>query len=110
MSGRLRYYRTEKGYYEGHKYFQIFTDDYIYSYEIFAYGQVSADSSIYYVYGPEPGAEGFRGVIRELQKISMQDTGVEAGPSDHIITLSTCTGDADARMIVSAVRVDEHIR
>ena len=49
-------------------------------------------------------------MIKELKKISMQDTGIEVGLSDHIITLSTCTGDGNVRMIVSAVRVDEYRR
>ena len=110
MFGRLRYYRTEKDYYDGHKYFQIFTGGYIYRYEIFAYGQIPADSSIYYVYGAEPDTESFKTLIKDLKKISMQDTGIEVGPSDHIITLSTCTGDGNVRMIVSAVRVDEYKR
>ncbi|MBR1700405.1 MAG: class B sortase [Lachnospiraceae bacterium] len=110
MFGRLRYYRTEKDYYDGHRYFQIFTGSYIYRYEIFAYGQIPADSSIYYVYGASLEDGNFKGLIRELKNISMQDTGVEVGPSDHVITLSTCTGDGDVRMIVSAVRVDEHRR
>lgn len=70
----------------------------------------NADSSIYYVYGTEPDAESFKSLIKDLKKISMLDTGVEVGSSDHIITLSTCTGDGDVRMIVSAVRMDEYRR
>ena len=110
MFGRLRYYRTEKGYYDEHRYFQIFTGGYIYRYEIFAYGQIPADSGIYYVYGADPDTGSFKSLIKDLKKISVQDTGIEVGPSGHIITLSTCTGDGDVRMIVSAVRVDEYCR
>ena len=108
MFGRLRYYKTEKGYYENHRYFQIFTGGSIYRYEIFAYEDISAYSSIYDVYGAD--AVDISGLLRELRKNSYQDTGVEVGASDHIVTLSTCTGDGDTRMIVSAVRVDEHAR
>ena len=108
MFGRLRYYKTEKGYYEDHRYFQIFTGVSIYRYEIFAYEDISAYSSIYDVYGAD--AVDISGLLRELRKNSYQDTGVEVGASDHIVTLSTCTGDGDTRMIVSAVRVDEHAR
>ena len=108
MFGRLRYYKTEKDYYEDHRYFQIFTGGSIYRYEIFAYGDISAYSSIYDVYGAD--AVDISGLLRELRKNSYQDTGVEVGASDHIVTLSTCTGDGDTRMIVSAVRVDEHAR
>ncbi|MBR1855072.1 MAG: hypothetical protein IJ794_18355 [Lachnospiraceae bacterium] len=34
----------------------------------------------------------------------------EVGPSDYIITLSTCTGDVDVHIIVSTVRVDKYRR
>lgn len=108
MFGRLRYYKTEKDYYEDHRYFQIFTGGKIYRYEIFAYGDIPADSSIYNVYGAS--AESILELIREIKQKSYQDTGVAVGASDHIITLSTCTADGNERMIVSAVRVDEHIR
>ena len=110
MFGRLRYYRTDKDYYEGHKYFQIFTGGYIYRYEIFAYGQVSADDSIYYVYGADPGNDKLRALLKELKGMAPQGSSAEPGVNDHLITLSTCTGDGDVRMIVSAVRVDEHRR
>ena len=110
MFGRLRYYRTDKDYYEGHKYFQIFTGGYIYRYEIFAYGQVSADDSIYYVYGADPGNDKLRALLKELKGMAPQGSSAEPGVNDHLITLSTCTGDGDVRMIVSAVRVDERRR
>lgn len=110
MFGRLRYYRTDRDYYEGHKYFQIFTGGYIYRYEIFAYGQVSADDSIYYVYGADPGNDKLRALLKELKGMAPQGSSAEPGVNDHLITLSTCTGDGDVRMIVSAVRVDEHRR
>ena len=78
-----------------------------YRYEIFAYGQVTLDSSIYYVYGAKPDTESIKSLIKDLKVVSMQDTGIEVEPSDHIITLSTCTDDGDVRMIVSAMKVDE---
>ena len=63
---------------------------------------------IYDVYGTDQ--ENVLGLIKELKQKSYEDTGVPVGASDHIITLSTCTEDGDKRMIVSAVRVDEHVR
>ena len=106
MFGRLKYYKTEKDYYENHKYFQIFTGDKIYRYEIYAYCDIPADSMIYSVYGSD--SEQLLPLIREIKQKSYQDTGVAVSAGDHIITLSTCTEDGDKRMIVSAVRVDEH--
>jgi len=106
MFGRLKYYKTEKDYYENHKYFQIFTGDKIYRYEIYAYCDIPADSMIYSVYGAD--SEQLLPLIQEIKQKSYQDTGVAVSAGDHIITLSTCTEDGDKRMIVSAVRVDEH--
>ena len=110
MFGRLRYYRTDKDYYDTHRYFQIFTGGYIYRYEILAYGQVSADDDLYYVYGADPGNDSLRALMKELKGMAPQGSSLEPGVNDHLVTLSTCTGDGNVRMIVSAVRVDEHRR
>ena len=110
MFGRLRYYRTDKDYYDTHRYFQIFAGGYIYRYEILAYGQVSADDDLYYVYGADPGNDSLRALMKELKGMAPQGSSLEPGVNDHLVTLSTCTGDGNVRMIVSAVRVDEHRR
>lgn len=107
MFGKLKYYKTQKGYYQEHKYFQIFTGDKVYRYQIFAYEDVPETSNVYYAYGAEP--EGFQDVIDEITASSYCSSEIVASEDDHIVTLSTCTsaGD-DKRLIVSAVRLDEH--
>ena len=108
MFGRLGSYLTEKGYYDDHRYFQIFLDGRVYRYEIFAYGEIPANSSVYEAYGQTPGQAQMRDLLNVLEKLGADGADVEAGPSDHLLTLSTCTKDGDVRVIVSAVRVDEH--
>ena len=66
MFGRLKYYKTEKDYYEDHRYFQIFTGDKIYRYEIFAYCDIPADSMVYSVYGSD--SDQILPLIRESNK------------------------------------------
>ena len=40
MFGKLKFYNRDEEYYDKHRYSQIFTDDAVYRYEIFAYGTV----------------------------------------------------------------------
>ncbi len=106
MFGKLKYYKTQKDYYQEHKYFQIFTGDKVYRYQIFAYEDVSENSDVYYAYGANPS--GLKNVIDEITSSSYCSSDITATEDDHIITLSTCTADDDKRLIVSAVRLDEH--
>lgn len=105
MFGKLKYYK-QPGYYEdNHAYFQIFTDNIVYRYEIFAYADVPADSFVFAVpYGPN---DTFQEFINELYATSYDDTHVTATKDDKIITLSTCSA-GDNRFVVHAVRVDAH--
>ncbi len=106
MFGKLRYYKTNRDYYQNHQYFQIFTGDKIYRYQIFAYEDVPENSDIYYTYGTNPS--GFKDVIDEITSSSYCSSDIVATEDDHIVTLSTCTAEDDMRLIVSAVRLDEH--
>ena len=104
MFGRLRYYRQTGGYYKKHAFFQILTKDRKYRYQIFAYGQVDADSWVYRV--PYASDDVFGEFIQELYANSMMDTGVYADQTDKIITLSTCA-QTGKRFVIHAVCVDE---
>lgn len=104
MFGKLRYYRQQPNYYKDHAFFQILTKDHKYRYQIFAYGQVDADSWVYTV--PFAPDDTFGQFIQKLYAVSMMDTEVYANQTDKIITLSTCA-ERGKRFVVHAVRVDE---
>ncbi len=106
MFGRLRYYKTDKSYYEDHQYFQIFTAGKVYRYQIFAYCDVKDNDQIYYTYGPNP--ENFDGAVKHILSKSYVSTDVYNN-NDSIVTLSTCTSASDdERLVICAVRSDEH--
>lgn len=106
MFGRLKFYKTDASYYDEHQYFQVFTKDGVYRYQIFAYEEVPDSHDVFWVYGQEP--EGMEDMLKEIEKDSYRKTGVNPTEGDHIITLATCTSKEDRRLIVSAVRTDEH--
>ena len=106
MFGRLRYYMNTPGYYEDHQYFQIFTEDKVYRYQIFAYEEVADNHDVFWVYGKEP--TGYYKMLKEIESGSYCNSGITTNESDHVITLATCTNKDDRRLIVSAVRTDEY--
>ena len=106
MFGRLRYYKTDASYYDEHQYFQVFTKDGVYRYQIFAYEEVPDNHDVFWVYGKNP--DGMWEMLQDIEAGSYRQTGIEATESDHVITLATCTSKEDRRLIISAVRTDEH--
>lgn len=106
MFGRLRYYRTDKDYYDDHQYFQLFVDGAVYRYQIYAYKVVEDGAYIYQLY--YDGGEDFAEFANKIGSQSSRNTGIEIGPDDKVITMSTCTGNDEERFVVSAVRVDQH--
>ena len=106
MFGKLRFYKTDASYYDEHQYFQIFTKDGVYRYQIFAYEEVPDSHDVFWVYGKDP--EGMWEMLQDIEGGSYRQTGIEATESDHVITLATCTSKEDRRLIVSALRTDEH--
>lgn len=106
MFGTLKYYASEPDYYKKHPYFDIYTPDAVYRYRIFACEEVSSSDPVYYVYGKEPGE--FAGLIDWLIRNSCIDPEIEVTPSDHVVTLSTCTDNDENRMIVCGVRTEEY--
>ncbi len=106
MFGKLRYYKTDPDYYQEHQYFQIFTKDGVYRYQIFAYEEVPDDHDVFWVYGKEP--EGYFSMLKEVEEGSFKKTGIETNEADHVLTLATCTAKDDQRFIVCAVRTDSY--
>lgn len=103
MFGKLHKYRQSKDYYENHRYFQIFRENEILRYEIFAYQQASIESFVYKEYftsGKELGDK--------LLQNSMVKPDVVIEDDDKIVTLSTCISSDDYRFVVSAVLVERY--
>ena len=91
MFGKLKWYRTKRGYYENNRYFTIYTPDQVLRYEIFSWYEVKADDMVYQV-GFQPD-EVFLKFVEEMVKRSSQNTGVTVDEHDKIITLSTCSAN-----------------
>lgn len=104
MFGKLKYYKTQEGYYDTHQYFQIFYGNKVMRYQIFAYQEVAVDSFVF----QESFTSG-RVLANKLLANSMVNQGLNIKDTDKIITLSTCTADDDYRFVVSAVLVDTYI-
>ena len=102
MFGRLKHYKN-KGYYEGHEYFQIFRGDEILRYQIFAYQDVPIDSFVYLEHFTSA-----KELAKRLMKKSYINPGLQIEPEDKIITLSTCNGDSNYRFVVSAVLIEKY--
>lgn len=103
MFGRLKHYRRNNKYYNNHQYFQIFTEDEILRYRIFAYQEVSVKSFVYNEFFTSAKELGNR-----LLQNSMIKPGIEIPEDGRIITLSTCTATDENRFVVSAVLVERY--
>ena len=108
MFGKLKYYRLDSDYYEGHQYYQIITEDTIFRYRIFAYEEVKEYSSLFTIYR-EPNDE-FGDFLQAVQAASYHKTDIEVGKEDKVITMVTCNGVSDERFLVHAVLVDSYSR
>ncbi len=106
MFGKLRYYETDPEYYHEHQYFQIFTNDSVYRYQIFACEEVADSHDVFWTFGKEPS--NYWKTLKKLERDSLIDTGIQTNESDHVITLSTCTDDENTRLIVCGVRTDSY--
>lgn len=105
MFGRLMNYQKYKWYYENHQYFQVFCEDKIYRYQIFAYQAVGVDGFIFReVYSSADV------LAQRLKENSMINSGIVVEEDDKIVTLCTCTDDTIDRFIVSAVLVETYDR
>ncbi len=98
MFGLLRYYK-EASYYAGNEYFWIYTPQGNYRYKIFSCYEPMAVSETYSWWdGP---CDEYTAYLSKIQSYSKYSTGVSVGPSDKIVTLSTCTSrGSDYRFVV----------
>ena len=103
MFGKLKKYRQEKGYYKDNRYFTIYTPEYIYRYEIFSWYEAAKDDSVYQVGFEHDDA--FGQFTEQMKERSGQDTKVEVGKDDQVVTLSTCSAEGK-RFVVHGKRID----
>ncbi len=97
MFGQLKNYKQED-FYHGNEFFTIYTDEYIYRYQIFSCHDTDAYGSVYTVgFSPD---EQYMQFIRSICEASWYDTGVEVNNEDQIVTLSTCTTHTENRFVV----------
>ena len=101
MFGKLRYYQQDPEYLDAHKYFQIFTNDTIYRYQIVGWQEVAKDSNIYQTsFTDIETFEEFK------ETYLLKDvTDIVETPFNQWVTLSTCLV-GDQRLTVTAVCVD----
>lgn len=107
MFGSLRYYE-DKEYWKDHPYIWILTKDKSIKYQIFAFSNINTTDSIYTL---EFGSRNeFSEYLKHCIEASYYDTGIEVGPDDYILTLSTCTSDTeDGRRVVQAKKIYEEV-
>lgn len=82
----------------------VYTLDGIWRYEMFCASQVPPDSTLYTIgFGPGQAYDEF---VQNTIGLRYYNMGVEPTGEDHILTLSTCTGDGENRVVVCARRVE----
>lgn len=108
MFGDLKRYKNEEGFYEKNQFFNVYTVDKVYRYQIFSYYDVDEDSDVYTVgYGAD---ESWQAMIDQMVASSMKDTGIHPTKDDKVVTLSTCSkAGENKRFVVHGVLVDEKL-
>ena len=106
MFGQLRKFRNAE-FSNNNPYFYIYTvDGRELTYQIFAVKVVSAVSSTYDKFYAD--AQEYQDYIDNVYKSAIYTSSdVTVTPQDRIVTLSTCTGDDETRLVVFGVVVDE---
>lgn len=91
----------------GHEnpYIYLTLSDTMLTYQIFSVGVCDADEDYDCILADPTDAE-FRTILDKAKDRCAFDFGVEAGTDDHILTLSTCTGDDGYRFLVVAKLVE----
>lgn len=102
MFGMLKKYREQETY-DKSPYFWIYTENYIYKYEIYSCAEVDQYSADYQITFSDRAS--FEAFLERTKNQSAIDTGVDVDFSDTIVTLSTCTGNETTRFIVQGKRI-----
>ena len=104
MFGKLGNF-SKKKYWQAHPSVYILTEDGVSRYDIYAAYEVSTDGKTYQISFANDNAK--QAYIDFSLEKSVINTGIKPTVDDHIITLSTCTGNGyTTRWIVQAVKAD----
>lgn len=104
MFGTLKYYKSDKDYYEKHKYFQIILPQKKLRFEIFSYFDTETGSWVYTVpYSDSKDFEEYIGKLKSSSYLNAADYDVHS--SDQVVTLSTCSS-SEKRFTVHGKLVD----
>lgn len=106
MFGKLKYL-IDADFYQDHSFLQIFVDNKVYRYQIFSCFIVDQYALEFYQI-PYADTEEYQAFIDTLKSMSCINTGVRATSENKMITLSTCSNGSENRLLVNAIRVDEH--
>ncbi len=97
MFGKLKDFNDEEVYNKS-KYFWVFTPDLIFQYRIFSASIVNKTGITYQISFSD---QEFDTYINEAFSTSVvENSGLSVTQEDHIVTLSTCTGDDSTRFVV----------
>ncbi|MBR5534854.1 MAG: class B sortase [Ruminiclostridium sp.] len=100
MFGLLHEYKNQ-GYWEAHPTLCLTTSSGVFRYDIFAYYETGTISTYSRDFVDDQTKQAY---IDECLTQAMTDTGIRPEVDDHILTLSTCTGNGHAtRWVVQAV-------
>ena len=105
MFGTLKYF-SKASYWEAHPYIYIVTDSGEFTYAVFSAYEAELESDTYRInIVEEAGRQAF---VDYCVECSVIETGIVPTVNDHILTLSTCTGNGHAtRWVVQAVRLPQ---
>lgn len=105
MFGKLKNFKKE-GVYETDPYFWIYTEDYIYEYQIYSCQELSLASDISQI--SFASNKKFLEYVKNGMSKSYIDTGVTVDKEDKIVTLYTCTSSDTARFVVNGKLINTY--
>jgi len=106
MFHNVRYY-MQREFFEAHPYIKVFTDERLFVYEIFSTFSTRADRTYRmdfdYIQVEFENEEEFGGLVYEMMRRRVYETGIVASGDDRILVLSTCTNvQRNTRYVVVA--------
>ncbi len=83
----------------------LVTEDNTYYYKVFS--NYTIETEDYYITTDFNNDNDFKDFINKLKSRSITDYGIELSSSDKILTLSTCLGNGDKRVVLHAILIKE---
>lgn len=90
---------------ETHPYIYVSLQNAVLTYQVFSVGACSVADGYDCIYA-DPEDTVFQVILDKAMKRSIYDFGIAVGTNDHILTLSTCTGFSQSRLLVVAKLID----